>query len=70
MTSWRRTCYRTSVAARTFLPVLAARPGGRYLLVVGDTAERPVRGAAPVSVVAAAVLALARAGGWRCRRWR
>lgn len=48
------------VAAATFLPALAGRPGARYTIVVGSTAEEPAPGAAPVSVAASAVLALAR----------
>lgn len=48
------------VAAATFLPALAGRPGARYVFVVGSTAEEPPPGAAPVSVAASAVLALAR----------
>jgi 3-oxoacyl-[acyl-carrier protein] reductase len=46
------------VLAQTFLPLLP--PGGAYTILVGDTAEAPVRGAGPVSVAAAAVLMLAR----------
>lgn len=49
------------VLARTFLPALAGRPDARYVVVAGGAAEQPVPGAAPVSVVASAVMALARA---------
>lgn len=45
------------VAMSALLPVVR----GSYTVVAGDTLERPVRGAAPTSVVAAAVLGLARA---------
>lgn len=47
------------VLARAFLPLLP--PGGAYTIIVGDTAEAPVRGAGPVSVAASAVLMLSRA---------
>jgi 3-oxoacyl-[acyl-carrier protein] reductase len=46
------------IVAQTFLPVLP--PGGAYTIIVGDTAEAPVRGAGPVSVAASGVLMLAR----------
>ena len=36
-------------------------PGSAYTIIVGDTAEAPVRGAGPVSVAASAVLMLSRA---------
>lgn len=45
------------VAMSALLPVVK----GSYTVVAGDTLERPLRGAAPTSVVAAAVLGLARA---------
>ena len=45
------------VAMSALLPVVR----GSYTVVAGDTLERPVRRAAPTSVVAAAVLGLARA---------
>lgn len=45
------------VLMSALLPVVR----GSYTVVAGDTLERPVRGAAPTSVVAAAVLGLARA---------
>src|SRR3954468_5156152 len=44
--------------AQAFLPVLP--PGSAYTIIVGDSAEEPVRGAGPVSVAASAVLMLAR----------
>lgn len=47
------------VLAQAFLPLLP--PGGAYTIIVGDTAEAPVRGAGPVSVAASAVLMLSRA---------
>lgn len=47
------------VLAQAFLPMLP--PGGAYTIVVGDTAEAPVRGAGPVSVAASSVLMLSRA---------
>lgn len=47
------------VLAQTFLPMLP--PGGAYTVLVGDSAEAPVRGAGPGSVAASAVLMLARA---------
>jgi 3-oxoacyl-[acyl-carrier protein] reductase len=46
------------VLAQAFLPQLS--PGGAYTIIVGDSAEAPVRGAGPVSVAASAVLMLAR----------
>jgi 3-oxoacyl-[acyl-carrier protein] reductase len=46
------------VLAQAFLPQLP--PGGAYTVIVGDTAEAPVRGAGAVSVAASAVLMLAR----------
>ncbi len=46
------------VLAQAFLPMLP--PGGAYTIIVGDSAEAPVRGAGPVSVAASAVLMLAR----------
>lgn len=46
------------VVAQAFLPMLP--PGSAYTMVVGDTAEAPVRGAGPVSVAAAGVLMLSR----------
>jgi NAD(P)-dependent dehydrogenase (short-subunit alcohol dehydrogenase family) len=46
------------VLAQVFLPLLP--PGGAYTIIVGDTAEAPVRGAGPVSVAASGVLMLAR----------
>ncbi|HSP37135.1 MAG TPA: SDR family oxidoreductase [Frankiaceae bacterium] len=46
------------VLAQAFLPMLPS--GGAYTMVVGDTAEAPVRGAGPVSVAASAVLMLSR----------
>jgi NAD(P)-dependent dehydrogenase (short-subunit alcohol dehydrogenase family) len=46
------------VLAQAFLPMLP--PGGAYTVIVGDSAETPVRGAGPVSVAASAVLMLAR----------
>ena len=49
------------VAARTFLPVVAARPGGSYTFLVGPAGETPVPGSAPVSVAVAGVLMLKRA---------
>jgi NAD(P)-dependent dehydrogenase (short-subunit alcohol dehydrogenase family) len=47
------------VLAQAFLPMLPS--GGAYTIVVGDTAEAPVRGAGPVSVAASSVLMLSRA---------
>jgi 3-oxoacyl-[acyl-carrier protein] reductase len=47
------------VLAQTFLPQLP--PGGAYTVLIGDSAEAPVRGAGPVSVASSAVLMLARA---------
>jgi NAD(P)-dependent dehydrogenase (short-subunit alcohol dehydrogenase family) len=47
------------VLAQAFLPVLP--PGSAYTVIVGDSAEAPVRGAGPVSVAASAVLMLTRA---------
>src|SRR3954471_11152886 len=44
--------------AQAFLPMLP--PGSAYTIIVGDSAEAPVRGAGPVSVAASAVLMLAR----------
>jgi NAD(P)-dependent dehydrogenase (short-subunit alcohol dehydrogenase family) len=46
------------VLAQAFLPMLP--PGSAYTIVVGDTAEAPVRGAGAVSVAASGVLMLAR----------
>lgn len=46
------------VLAQAFLPMLP--PGSAYTIVVGDTAEDPVRGAGPVSVAASGVLMLSR----------
>ena len=49
------------VAARTFLPVVAARAGGSYTFLVGPAGETPVPGASPVSVAVAGLLMLKRA---------
>lgn len=49
------------VTARTFLPLVATRPGGSYTFLVGPAGETPVAGAAPVSVAVAGVLMLKRA---------
>jgi len=46
------------VLAQAFLPLVV--PGGAYTIIVGDTADAPVRGAGPVSVAASGVLMLAR----------
>lgn len=46
------------VLAQAFLPLVP--PGGSYTIIVGDSAEEPVRGAGSVSVAASAVLMLAR----------
>lgn len=46
--------------ARTFLPVLADRPGASYLFVNGDAAEVPVRGAGLACIAAAGQLMLMR----------
>lgn len=51
------------VVASTYVPLLRGRAGGTYGVIVGDTALRPVAGAGPVSVTAAAVLMAARALG-------
>jgi NAD(P)-dependent dehydrogenase (short-subunit alcohol dehydrogenase family) len=47
------------VLAQAFLPMLP--PGSAYTIVVGDTAEEPVRGAGATSVAASGVLMLSRA---------
>ena len=49
------------VAARTFLPLAAAHPGGSYTFIVGPAGEAPVPGSAPVSVAVAGLLMLKRA---------
>ena len=49
------------VAARTFLPVVAARAGGSYTFLVAPAGETPVPGASPVSVAVAGLLMLKRA---------
>ena len=62
---WRRVLDDTLTAhftaARTFLPVVAAHPGGSYTFVVGPAGETPVAGSAPVSVAAAGLMMLKRA---------
>lgn len=50
------------VAARTFLPVVAAQPGGSYTFIVGPAGETPpTPGSGPVSVAVAGQLMLKRA---------
>lgn len=51
------------VIASTYVPLLRNRPGAAYAVIVGDTATKPVAGAGPVSVTAAAVLMTARVLG-------
>lgn len=48
------------VLARTFVPVLASRPGTSYQMVCGDADVNPIAGAALPSVTAAGVMALFR----------
>jgi 3-oxoacyl-[acyl-carrier protein] reductase len=62
---WRRVLDDTLtahfVAARTFLPVVAARPGGSYAFVVGPAGETPVPHSGALSVALAGQLMLKRA---------
>lgn len=46
--------------ARAFLPVLQQRPGASYLMIVGDAADHPVKGASLVTVTSAGVLGMFR----------
>lgn len=46
--------------ARAFLPVLRDRPGASYLMIVGDAADHPVKGASLVTVTSAGVLGMFR----------
>lgn len=46
--------------ARAVLPVLADRSGASYLMIVGDAADHPVRGASLVTVASAGVLGMFR----------
>ncbi len=48
------------IVARTFLPVVASRPGGSYAFIVGPAGESPVPGSTAVSVAVAALLMLKR----------
>jgi len=48
------------VVAQAFVPVLSERAGSSYLMIIGDAAEVPVRGSAPVSITTAGVLMMAR----------
>jgi 3-oxoacyl-[acyl-carrier protein] reductase len=48
------------IAARTFLPVVAAREGGSYAFVVGPAGDAPVPRSGPVSVAVAGQLMLKR----------
>jgi 3-oxoacyl-[acyl-carrier protein] reductase len=49
------------VAARTFLPLVAAREGGSYTFITGPAGETPVANAGPLSVAVAGQLMLKRA---------
>jgi NAD(P)-dependent dehydrogenase (short-subunit alcohol dehydrogenase family) len=44
------------IVARTFLPVLADRPGSSYVFINGDACDVPVPNSGPISIVAAAQL--------------
>lgn len=46
--------------ARAFLPALRERPGTSYLVIVGDAADHPVKGASLVTVTSAGVLGMFR----------
>lgn len=46
--------------ARAFLPVLRDRPGSSYLMIIGDAADHPVKGASLVTVTSAGVLGMFR----------
>lgn len=46
--------------ARAFLPVVRDQPGASYLMIVGDAADHPVKGASLVTVTSAGVLGMFR----------
>lgn len=63
--AWRRVLDESLtahfVAARTFLPLVAARPGGSYTFVVSPAGETPVAGSTALSVATAGLMMLTRA---------